>query len=171
LSKTRVAIVAGVRWRCLRWPPRKWNDDGAMGSRLTLAMVISKKTGAMVQNFTHPRQLRHGRAQPRRRRTGTGIVLSWHAVPTVGEASMNEEHLREQLQRLSAELATLPANTANVQSIQALIADIQAQLDSGTADDSLVVQVEEVLSAFEAEHPSLAGILNNIMVALGSIGV
>lgn len=83
---------------------------------------------------------------------------------------MNEQNLREQLQKLAAELESLPAGVPQRESIQALIADIEAQLD-GSPVDSLVDQVETAVSTFELEHPRIAAILNNIMVTLTSMGV
>lgn len=84
---------------------------------------------------------------------------------------MNEQHLREQLQRLSAELQTLPLDVDRRASITALVADIEAQLDEGVADASLVAQVEVAISSFEAEHPRVAAILNSIVTTLGNIGI
>lgn len=85
---------------------------------------------------------------------------------------MNEQHLREQLQRLAAELESLSAaNDDKRASINALIADIELQLNEGVADDSLVDQVEAAVSSFEIEHPRIAAILSNIVTTLGNIGV
>ena len=84
---------------------------------------------------------------------------------------MNEQHLREQLQRLATELQTLPLDADKRDSITALIADIEAQLDAGVTDESLVEQVETAISSFEAEHPRLAAILNSIATALSNIGI
>jgi uncharacterized protein YigA (DUF484 family) len=84
---------------------------------------------------------------------------------------MNEQQLRDQLQRLAAELDKLPVQADQRQTIEALIADIEAQLDGDRADDSLVDQVEAAVSTFEVEYPRIAGILNNILVTLGNIGV
>lgn len=84
---------------------------------------------------------------------------------------MSERDLREQLQRLSAELESLPITAEKRRTIERLIADIESQLDSGESDDSLVSQVEMAVSSFEAEYPRIAGILNNIMLTLGNIGV
>lgn len=84
---------------------------------------------------------------------------------------MSEQHLREQLQRLSEELETLPLTAEKRESVAALVADIETRLNDNVADDSLVTQVEEAVSVFEAEHPRLAGILSNIVVTLGNIGV
>lgn len=84
---------------------------------------------------------------------------------------MNEQHLREQLQRLSSELQAPTVDASKREEITALIADIELQLNEGVADDSLVDQVEAAVSGFEAEHPRIAGILNSIVVTLGNIGV
>lgn len=84
---------------------------------------------------------------------------------------MNEQYLREQLQRLSTELQALPLDDEKRDSITALVADIEGQLDDGVADDSLVEQVEIVMSSFEAEHPRVAAILNSIITTLGNIGI
>ena len=84
---------------------------------------------------------------------------------------MNEQHLREQLQRLAAELDSLPVDNGKRATINALIADIARQLNAGVADESLVEQVEAAISSFETEHPRVAGILNSIMITLGNMGV
>lgn len=84
---------------------------------------------------------------------------------------MSEQSLREQLQKLSSELQSLPLDDERRESISALIADIETQLDDGVADDSLIEQVELVMSSFEAEHPRVAAILNNIITTLGNIGI
>lgn len=84
---------------------------------------------------------------------------------------MNEQSLREQLQHLSTELQALPLDAEKRDAITALIADIESQLDDGVADDSLVDQVETVMSSFEAEHPRIAAILNSIITTLGNIGI
>ena len=84
---------------------------------------------------------------------------------------MNEQQLREQLQRLTTELEQLPVSAEQRQHLQRLIDDIETQLAGETDSDSLVDQVETAVSLFEAEHPRLAGILNNIMVTLTSMGV
>lgn len=84
---------------------------------------------------------------------------------------MNERNLREQLQQLNAALDSVGIDTERRASIDRLIADIESQLDDGSTDDSLVEQVETAVSAFEAEYPRVAGILNSIVTTLGNIGV
>lgn len=84
---------------------------------------------------------------------------------------MNEQHLREQLERLSNELQTPSIDNEKREEITALIADIELQLNEGIADDSLVDQVEAAVSSFEVEHPQIAAILSSIVTTLGNIGV
>jgi uncharacterized protein YigA (DUF484 family) len=84
---------------------------------------------------------------------------------------MNEQQLRDQLRQLAAALEALPVAAEQRESLQALIADIESQLGNTDADNSLVEQVETVVSAFEVEHPRIAGILNNIVATLGNMGV
>ncbi len=83
---------------------------------------------------------------------------------------MNEQQLRDQLQKLEGELQSLPADSAQRQSIDALIADLKIQLDEGPVE-ALVERVEGAVAVFEAEHPRIAAVLNNIMVTLTSMGV
>lgn len=84
---------------------------------------------------------------------------------------MNEKNLREQLQQLNAALDSLAVDAEQRKPIDRLIADIESQIDDGTADDSLVDQVEGAISTFEAEYPRVAAILNSIVTTLGNIGV
>ncbi len=84
---------------------------------------------------------------------------------------MNEKQLREQLQQLNTALDSLVVDAEQRKPIDRLIADINSQLRDGSTDDSLIEQVEAVVSTFEAEHPRVAAILNSIVATLGNIGV
>lgn len=84
---------------------------------------------------------------------------------------MNEQQLRDQLQQLMQAVEALPVDAEQRASLEKLIADIDSQIQLPETDGSLVGQVEDVVSAFEVEHPRIAGILNNIMITLGNIGV
>ena len=83
---------------------------------------------------------------------------------------MNEQQLREQLQKLGSELQALPADSAQRESISALIADIESQLDEGPLE-ALRERVQGAVTVFEAEHPRIAAVLNNIIVTLTGMGV
>ncbi len=83
---------------------------------------------------------------------------------------MNDQ-LRDQLRQLLQALQALPVEHEQRAKLEALVADIESQLGSVDDDGSLLEQVETAVSAFEAEHPRIAAILNNIIVTLGNIGV
>lgn len=88
---------------------------------------------------------------------------------------MDPKHLHEQLQRLQTEVDTLSADDENRAKLHALIDDIDRELGTSPQfvleDSSLQDRVDELVSSFEAEHPTTAGILKDIMVKLASIGV
>lgn len=88
---------------------------------------------------------------------------------------MDERQLREQLDELNAAIEQLQAPDSDKNKLTELIADIDQQLDDSllqTGDpETLVDQVDTMISAFEQEHPGVAGILNNIMVTLSGMGV
>lgn len=88
---------------------------------------------------------------------------------------MDPKHLHEQLQHLQQQVDSLSADDENRAKLHALIDDIDRELGSGPQfvleDTSLQDRVDELVSNFEAEHPTTAGILKDIMVKLASIGV
>lgn len=87
---------------------------------------------------------------------------------------MSERELQEQLRVLQQEIAELDASDAKRAQLSDLLQQIQAELadpDVPQPTDSLVNQVESAVSLFEAEHPTVSGVLRRIMVMLSSIGV
>lgn len=86
---------------------------------------------------------------------------------------MERQQLLEYIQQLNASLTDIKVSEQERQALLGLIQSIQAQLDDDEPEhpDTLAQQVDELASAFEAEHPTLTGILNNLMVTLTSMGV
>lgn len=88
---------------------------------------------------------------------------------------MEAKQLHEQLQRLQSEIDELSLAPGEQDKLHALVDDIDRELGSGShgviEDASLQDRVEELVSGFELEHPTVAGILKDIMVKLASIGV
>lgn len=88
---------------------------------------------------------------------------------------MEREQLREHLDQLEAAIGKSGASTAEKERLASLIDDIERQIDPSVVEEgepeNLSDQVESLMSAFEAEHPTIAGILNRIMVTLSSMGV
>ncbi|MCP3908540.1 MAG: DUF4404 family protein [Oceanicoccus sp.] len=86
---------------------------------------------------------------------------------------MDQQQLREYLDQLNQAIDGMQAPDADKQQLNNLIVDIEQQLTAPLMNEphSLVEQVDEMVSGFERDHPTVAGILNNIMVTLTSMGV
>ena len=87
---------------------------------------------------------------------------------------MNEQELRGQLDELATAIENMPAAEAQKAQLQTLIDNIESQLSDAVVDgepESLAEQVENMVSGFESDDPTVAGILNNVMVTLTSMGI
>lgn len=90
---------------------------------------------------------------------------------------MTEQRLREDLERLRAEIDRAARNDADArQKLNALINDIENRvaepLDSGAHGDAdLMSKVRQAIEHFETDHPRATAILNDIMVTLGNMGI
>lgn len=87
---------------------------------------------------------------------------------------MEREQLREQLEQLHQAINASQASEADKSRLGNLIDDIEQQIEDplqGQEPQGLADQVESMISSFEADHPTVAAILNNIMVTLSSMGV
>lgn len=88
---------------------------------------------------------------------------------------MDQKQLREYLEQLDSSIESLEgADEQQRAQLQGLINDIEQQLaaDALPADQgSLSDQLDQLISEFETEHPTVSGILNNILVTLSSMGV
>lgn len=89
---------------------------------------------------------------------------------------MSRDELTELVMRLKAEVAVLQSSDVEARArLEALIADLEARIadDAGgdDDDDDLLDSLRESVERFEVEHPRTTGILNEIMVMLGSMGI
>ncbi len=88
---------------------------------------------------------------------------------------MERQQLREYLDQLNSAIGDLHAPDDDKSRLTGLIAEIELQLNEPmlVADDpqTLIDQVENMVTTFEQEHPSVASILNNIMLTLSNMGV
>ena len=85
------------------------------------------------------------------------------------------KHLEGALQRLRAEIDALPIDDDEARHrLEALIADIETTLDDpetvGT-DRSLGERLKASIVGFEATHPRLATLMNDVVEKLGNIGI
>jgi len=85
------------------------------------------------------------------------------------------DRLRADLERLREEIARADAGDRDALArLEELAAQVQRELDEENAlgdPAGLVDELEEAITGFEARHPNLTAIVNNMLVALGSMGV
>jgi glutathione S-transferase len=92
-----------------------------------------------------------------------------------GRMHMAIDKLRADLERLREEIARAQAgDRESLARLEELAGQVQRELDEENAvgdPAALVEELEEAITGFEARHPNLTAIVNNMLVALGSMGV
>lgn len=85
------------------------------------------------------------------------------------------DRLRADLGRLREEIAAAEGGDREALArLEELAAEVEQELDEEARlkdPAGLIEQFEQGLSGFEASHPNLTAILNNILSLLGSMGV
>jgi hypothetical protein len=85
---------------------------------------------------------------------------------------MDEQEIYQQLESLKQELANSAVDEGAREKMLGLIDRIEEQMHTpGGADDGISEQFETLVTEFEVSHPTLTGIVNNLLVALGNMGV
>ncbi len=88
---------------------------------------------------------------------------------------MPRQELNSLIGKLRQELAHLQQDQQGSRDqIQSLIDDLEVHLQSGKSNDwphEMTQRVRKEIEDFETEHPRITGVLNNIMVTLGNIGI
>jgi hypothetical protein len=87
---------------------------------------------------------------------------------------VNSEQLNEYLQQLHKGLAQLPEQTVEREALMQLVQQLEQQLAADALpieSPPLADQVSELVSEFEVEHPTIAAVLNNILLTLANMGV
>jgi chromosome segregation ATPase len=88
---------------------------------------------------------------------------------------MTAEKLREDLNRLRAELSTLARDNSTARDkLDSIINDIEQRIqepDDASAHHGLLASIRDAIRHFEAEHPRATAILNDIMVTLSNMGI
>lgn len=88
---------------------------------------------------------------------------------------MTEKTISQALAELRTQIDQLAASdSATREKLENLISDLEENIH--TLEDNehqlhLIADLREAISEFEVEHPRLTGILNDIMVALGNLGI
>lgn len=84
-------------------------------------------------------------------------------------------HLDESLSSLRAEIRALDIGDEEArQRLDNLVADIAASVDGpepGAADEKLTGRLEASMLGFEASHPRLARLMNDVLEKLSAMGI
>ncbi len=87
---------------------------------------------------------------------------------------MTANKLRDDMDRLRAELDDLAADSDARARLDGLLDSIEERINLDSLSDDqppLVDAVKDAIHSFEAEHPRATAILNDIMVALSNMGI
>lgn len=88
---------------------------------------------------------------------------------------MQKRNIHERLEDLQQQIDELEVGHSQKANLMGLVEDIELELSTGSSVDAeqagLMGRLENMVSEFETEHPTIAGILNDLMVKLASIGV
>lgn len=85
---------------------------------------------------------------------------------------MDEQQLYEQLECLKQELARSSLGEEPREKMLGLIDRMEEQMHTpDSAQDGIAEQFEILVTEFEVSHPTLTGIINNLLVTLGNMGV
>ena len=85
---------------------------------------------------------------------------------------MPRESLKQQLQQLHDTLQQHPQlDDESRELLQSIAGDVAGQTEAGQADEALTEQLQQQAIRFEQDHPTLAGVLRQIVDTLGRIGV
>ncbi len=88
---------------------------------------------------------------------------------------MSEQKIHENLQSLRDELNQLQGDNQQVRErVNGLIAEVEEQLlenEYRQRNPSLMESINNTIEHYKVEHPGVTGILNQIMMSLGNMGV
>ncbi len=90
------------------------------------------------------------------------------------ERNENENKLSQGLERLREELKSEKIDDATRQRLESLASRVENQLKKQRDEEThhnLLQELEEEIMRFEVAHPRLTAIFNDIMVALGNMGI
>lgn len=88
---------------------------------------------------------------------------------------MSTEDLQSLIARLRSEIESLgPGDHEARERLNGLVSDLEHRLDhprEDNQDEDLMHGLKDAIERFEVEHPRATGIVNDIMVMLGNLGI
>ena len=88
---------------------------------------------------------------------------------------MSEIDLQEELEKLRHEVDEIAAGDDQArEQLDLLMSDIEKKIEVPSDADhhkNLLQSIKDAITRFESEHPRATGILNDIMITLGNMGI
>lgn len=88
---------------------------------------------------------------------------------------MSHDELTALVKELKEEMASLDSTDQETRvRLQSLVSSLEARVAEdapGESDDDLLDSLRDSVERFEVEHPRATGIINQIMVMLGNMGI
>lgn len=88
---------------------------------------------------------------------------------------MTEQQINDALEELRREIEQLDIGDSETKErLTGLVESIEQRMTPGVVEEDqpdLMVEMNDVVTQFEVEHPRITGILNDIMMALSSSGI
>ena len=86
---------------------------------------------------------------------------------------MDDQDIFQQIEALKAVLGDSEGLSEDArEKMRGLIDRVEEQLPAAVTDeDGIAEQFEALVTEFEVTHPTLTGVVNNLLVALGNMGV
>ena len=85
--------------------------------------------------------------------------------------TVTESRLHQELEQLRREIEALPLEEGDKERLAGLVEDIETHDAADLAPHHILDSLDQQISRFEAEHPTLTGVLNNLLVSLSNMGV
>ncbi len=87
---------------------------------------------------------------------------------------MSKQAVQQAIARLKTEINALDVSQAGVKKrVSALVRDLERQLEHADEVDHgpMIERLTDAVDLFEAEHPTITGILNGIATSLSNMGI
>jgi molecular chaperone DnaK (HSP70) len=87
---------------------------------------------------------------------------------------MSEQELRQLIEKLRAEVDTLPDEDVEARErLDAIIGELDKKLQEPGSEDhhGLISNLQDSIKEMEARHPDTTTLLNNIMMTLANMGI
>ena len=85
---------------------------------------------------------------------------------------MTQRSLQDALEALRAEVRRMAvSHPEEKERLEALLADLEGAPARGASDPGVLSRARDAVAHFEAKHPTVTAILNDVLVSMGNVGM